>query len=381
MSLLGVYMTVLAGRGVLLPLPEAALRAIDTVEITQGTESRSGLQAQFKAGRGTSLADIDDYPIMKQPGLKVGARFVLVLTMGLIPKVLFDGIVTQAQLNPGQGRGDGTLAVTAEDLRFKMDQQERDESYPGLPPAAIAALIMARYAEYGLVPTVIPPPTAEAPLPMDRVTTQSGTDLDFLESLAGQAGYVFTVIPGPFPGTSTGYFGPQPRIGVPQRALTVNMGADSNVAQIDFQYNAAEAHAVSGEVQDRTTNQSVPVRSAPASLRPPLATEPALANSDVAGSRIYRPSGAVSAAGAQAEAQAQSERSTDVLTAQGEVVSAKYGRVLEPRQLVGLRGAGRAHDGFWFVEEVKHVLKRGDYRQQFKLTREGTGTTTPVVIP
>lgn len=380
MSLLGVHLTILAGRGMPLPLPEPALRAIDTVEVTQGTEGRSGLQAQFRAGRGVTIADIDDYPIMKQPGLKVGSRLVVTLTMGILPTVLFDGIITQSQLSPGQGRGDGTLAVTAEDLRFAMDQEERDESYPGLPPAAIAALAMARYARYGLVPLVFPPPTAEVPLPMDRVTTQSGTDLDLLEDLATQVGYVFTVVPGPAVGTSTGYFGPQPRIGLPQPALTVNMGADSNVAQIDFQYDAAQAHTVSGEVQDRTTNRAVPVRSA-ASLRPPLATEPALADSDVAGSRIYRPSGAVSGTAAQSEAQAQAERSADVLTAQGEVVSAKYGRVLAPRQLVGLRGAGRAHDGFWFVDEVKHVLQRGDYRQQFRLTREGTGTTTPVVLP
>jgi len=379
-SLLGIHMTVLAGRGVPLPLPETALAAIDTVEITQSTEGRSGLQAQFKAGRGTSLVDIDDYPLMKQQGLKVGARFVLTLTMGILPKVLFDGIVTQAQLNPGQGRGDGTLAVTAEDMRFKLDQEERSESYPGMPVAAIVAVVLARYAQYGLVPMVIPPLASEVALPIDRVTTQSGTDLAFLDELAAQAGYVFTVIPGPVPGTSTAYFGPQPRIGVPQPALTVNMGADTNVAQVDFQNNAADAHAVSGAVQDRTTNQSVPVRSAPVSARPPLATEPAIM-SEVAGSRTYRPSGAVSAAGAMAEAQAQSERSTDTLTAQGEVVSARYGRILEPRQLVGLRGAGSAHDGFWFVDEVKHVLKRGDYRQQFKLKREGTGTTTPVVIP
>ena len=381
MSLLGVHLTVLAGQGVPLPLPETALRAIDTVEVTQGTEGRSGMQASFRAGRGAALADLDDYPIMRQAGLKVGSRIVLTLSVGILPVVLFDGIVTQSQLSPGQGQGDGTLAVTAEDLRFAMDREERDESYPGLPVAAIAALVMARYARYGLVPVVIPPAATEVPLPMDRITTQSGTDLALLEELAAQAGYVFTVVPGPVPGTSTGYFGPQPRLGVPQPALTVNMGADTNVASIDFQYDASEAHAVSGEVQDRTTNRSVPVRSAPAPTRPPLATEPALAASGVAGSRIYRPSGAVSATTAQAEAQAASDRSADVLTAEGELVTAKYGRVLEPRRLVGLRGVGRAHDGFWFVEQVKHVLSRGDYRQQFTLKREGTGTTTPVVVP
>lgn len=380
MTLLGMHLTILAGSGVPLPLPATALAALDTVEISAGTTERSGLQAQFKAGRGSSLADVAEYPIMNEPGLKAGARIVVMLTLGIVPQVLFDGIVTQSQLNPGQGQGDGTLAVTAEDIRVKMDQVERDESYPGLPVAAIAALVMARYATYGLVPTVIPPPVAEVPLPIDRVTTQSGTDLAFLNQLAESVDYVFTVTPGPAPLMNVGYFGPQPRLGLPQSALTVNMGPDTNVSSINFQLNAADVHQVTGEVQDRTTNTTVPVRSV-VPLRVPLATEPAILNPETAGERRYRPGGARSAAAAQAEAQAAADRSTDVLTAEGELDGSRYGKVLQPRQLVGLRGAGRAHDGFYFVEEVKHMLKRGEYKQHFKLTREGTGTTTPLVRP
>jgi phage protein D len=379
MTLLGTHLTVLAGSGVPLPLPASALAALDSIEISSGTSERSGMQAQFKAGRGSTLAELADYPIMNQAGLQAGARFVVMLTLGIVPQVLFDGIVTQSQLSPGQGQGDGTLAVSAEDIRVKMDQVERDESYPGMPVAAIAAVIMARYAVYGLVPTIIPPLTTEIPLPIDRVTTQSGTDLAFLNQLAETIDYVFTVTPGPAPLMNIGYFGPQPRLGVPQPALTINMGPDTNVTGINFQLNAADAHQVTGEVQDRTTNTAVQVRST-ASLRVPLATQPAI-RSATAGERRYRPGGARGAAAAMAEAQAAADRSTDVLTAEGDLDGSRYGRILQPRQLVGVRGAGRAHDGFYFVEEVKHMLKRGEYRQHFKLTREGTGTTTPVVRP
>ena len=382
MTLLGVHLTILAGAGVPLPLPEKALDALDTMEVTQSTEGRSAMQAQFKAGRGSTLAEMADYPILKHKGLKVGARIVLTLTMGIRPKVLFDGVVTQVQLNPGQGEGDGTLAVSAEDLAFRMDQHEPTETkeYPALPVAAIAAQVMAPYARYGLIPMIIPPPTAEIPLPMDRVITQAETDLKFLERLAASVDYVFSIKPGPVPLTSQGYFGPQPRLGIPQPALTVNMGPDTNVASIDFQYEAFAAHSVEGEVQDRTTNETVPVRST-AAVRPPLATSPASANSDVSGTRRLRTDGASSAGQAQIEAQAAADASTDVLSAEGEVDSGKYGRMLEPRQLVGLRGAGSAHDGFWYVQEVRHMLKMGEYKQHFRLTREGTGTTTPVVIP
>lgn len=380
MSLFGTHLTIFAGPGVPLPLPSSALEALDSIEISSGTSERSGMQAQFKAGRGSTLMDIADYPIMNTIGLKAGARIIVMLTLGVVPQVLFDGIVTQAQLSPGQGQGDGTLAVSAEDIRVKMDQAERDESYPGMPVAAIVAVVMARYAVYGLVPTIIPPLVAEVPLPMDRVTTQSGSDLAFLNELAQAADYIFTVTPGPAPGMNMGYFGPQPRLGLPQSALTINMGPDSNVSSINFQQNAADAHQVTGEVQDRTTNTAIPVRSI-LPLRVPLATEPAILNPETAGERRFRPGGPVSAAVAMAQAQAAADRSTDVLTAEGELDGSRYGKVLQPRQLVGVRGAGRAHDGFYFVNEVKHMLKRGEYKQHFKLTREGTGTTTPVVLP
>jgi phage protein D len=376
--MLGIHLTILAGNAVPLPLPMRALDALSTIEITRSVEGRSGIQAEFKAGRGSTLAELADYPIMKTEGLKVGARIAITLTLGIKPAVLFDGIVTQAQLNPGQGEGDGTLAVTAEDMRFAMDQDELDAEYPGMPAAAIAAQVIAKYAQYGLVPVIIPPPVTDVPLPMDRVTTQSETDLAFLERLAAETDYIFAVEPGKIPLTNTAYFGPPPLVSVPQPALTVNMGPDTNVASIDFQYDASEAHAVEGEVQDRTTNQTVPVNTVPPT-RPPLATSPAHANSDTSGTRRLRPNGAVSATAAMAQAQAEANASSDVLTAQGQLDGTRYGRVLEPRKLVGLRGAGLAHDGLWYVKEVKHKLKRGEYLVDFGLVREGLGSTLPVV--
>jgi phage protein D len=227
---------------------------------------------------------------------------------------------------------------------------------------------------------VIPPSVSDVDLPIDRVTTQSGTDLQFLKQLAERTGCIFTVTPGPAPMTSTGYFGPLPRIGLPQSALTDNMGADTNVLSIDFQNNATDAHSVTGEVRDRSSNQTVTVRSVPASGMP-LAAQPALSNSATAGERRYQASGGRTSASATAEALAQADRSAEVVTAEGDLDGTRYGKILQPRQLVGVRGVGRTHDGLYFVREVKHQLKRGEYKQHFKLSREGVGTTTPVVMP
>ena len=57
----------------------------------------------------------------------------------------------------------------------------------------------------------------------------------------------------------------------------------------------------------------------------------------------------------------------------------RYGRVLKARELVGVRGAGLAYDGLYFVKSVTHNVKRGEYKQSFQLARDGLVSLTPVV--
>ncbi len=51
---------------------------------------------------------------------------------------------------------------------------------------------------------------------------------------AATPGYVFYVEPGPLPGQSIAYFGPDVRMPVPQPALNINMDADTNVESMTF---------------------------------------------------------------------------------------------------------------------------------------------------
>ena len=42
----------------------------------------------------------------------------------------------------------------------------------------------------------------------------------------------------------------------------------------------------------------------------------------------------------------------------------------KPRQLVGVRGAGPAFDGLYYVKSVTHNIKRGEYKQSFTLVAQ-----------
>ena len=65
-----------------------------------------------------------------------------------------------------------------------MDLNERSAEHPAQDETMIATKIMVAYAQYGIVPMVIPPPTIDPPMPIERVPVQQGTDLDYLEQMA-----------------------------------------------------------------------------------------------------------------------------------------------------------------------------------------------------
>ena len=57
----------------------------------------------------------------------------------------------------------------------------------------------------------------------------------------------------------------------------------------------------------------------------------------------------------------------------------RYGRLLKARQLVGVRGAGLAYDGLYYVKSVTNTLKPGEFKQSFELSRNGLVSLTPKV--
>jgi hypothetical protein len=71
----------------------------------------------------------------------------------------------------------------------------------------------------------------------------------------------------------------------------------------------------------------------------------------------------------------------EAVTGEGSLDVTRYGGVLKARQLVGVRGVGPAFDGLYYVKSVTHKIKRGEYKQNFKLSRNGLVSTVPTVSP
>lgn len=379
MSLLGTHLNLLIGPTVAVPAPLTLVEALQGVEVEHSDAERSVFRLTFAVGRSGPL-DLLDYPLLRDPLLRPFNRVILTVTLGAVPGVLMDGIITHQELSPSAEPGSSTLTVIGEDVSVMMDLKERSEEHPAQDETIIANKIILSYAQFGLIPMVIPPPVVDVPIPIERTPVQQATDLEYLKQLADRHGYVFYVSPGPVPFANTAYWGPPRRLDLPQRALSMNMGPNSNVERINFRNDALAPTLVEGRVQDRLTNQSVPVQTF-ASTRPPLSSQPSvLANRANVRRRQLRQTG-VNTMQAFARAQGITDASSDSVTAEGELDVGRYGHLLRARGLVGLRGAGFSYDGLYYVKRVRHTLRRGEYRQAFTLTRDGVGSTTPVVVP
>ena len=375
---LGLHLTVLIGQSVPAPAPLDLLEAIREVKVTNTDEGQDGFQISFHVGRG-GAADAADYPLLDSPLLKPFNRVIILVTFSIFPKVLIDGVITHQQLNPSSEPGQSTLTVMGTDLSVLMGLEEKSETFPNQPDAAIATRIIGSYAQHGIAPEVIPPASMEVPLEINVVASQQETDLAYLRKLAKLHDHVFYIEPTDVPGLNTAYWGPPKRTGVPQKALSVNMGPFTNVNSVDFQNDALEPVAVTGSVQDPITGAKFQIPSLP-SLRPSLAGQATSALSQGnTRTRILRDSG-LSITQTLIKAQSESDSSSDAVKVTGELDATRYGDVLRARGLVGLRGVGQSFDGLYYVKKVEHNIVKGKYTQNFTLTREGIGSSTSTVI-
>jgi hypothetical protein len=289
-----------------------------------------------------------------------------------------DGIVTRQEMQPSSDPGKSTLTITGEDLSVLMDVIDKIVPYPAMPDVAKLYAILAPYALFGITPLVIPPILSLVSSPTTKWETQPKlTDLAYIKQIAQRCGYVFFVRPGPLPGQSVAYFGPDVNLPIPQPALSINMDANTNVEALSFSLDGLAKKVRIYTILDPITKKiplpipvpNINVFKPPLGARPTppakieFATDVAKLQPDEAARGILgfllNNSAAISGNG-----------SLDVL---------RYGRVLQPRMLVGVRGAGLAYDGLYYVDSVTNNLKPGEFKQSFTLSRDGLISITPQV--
>jgi len=246
--------------------------------------------------------------------------------------------------------------------------------YPAMPLEARVALILAKYLVLGIIPAVIPTPTVDIDNPLTRIEQHWGTDLVYLRDLAEMVGYTFYIEPGPVVGASIGYWGPVLRIGAVQKALNVDMDAETNVQTISCTFDSDWASLPIVSVENPITR--LPAIPIPLGLFNPLDPPLGLVPPFPSKFPIVADSARKGFPRALMWAWAEQAASKRVVHAEGTIDALRYGEALKPRRLVGLRGVGTAFDGLYFTEQVTSTLKRGEFSQKFTLVRNGLVSTT-----
>jgi hypothetical protein len=352
------------GNVVTIPAPQALVDALQSVQVTSSAGARSGFQLTFAVSKRSVITTT----LLPAGLLDPPARVVIAAVVGGSTEVLMDGVITRHELNPGDAPGAGTLTVTGEDLTLLMDLRTEQACYPALPHHARATLVLLKYAMYGVVPLAIPPVIPTVPNPIDRIPLQSSTDLEYLTSLGEEVGYTFYLVPGPVPGASVAYWGPEIRIGVPQPALTTNSGAADNVDSLSFGFDGLSRKQYTVRITEPNTKigVSIPIPSL-SLLKPPLAARPATTLKEEPIVKLTDRS----ITEAMLRAISVTSKAADAVTGQGKLDVLRYGQVLKSRGIVGVRGAGLNYDGLYYVKSVTHDIKRGEYTQSFSLARDG----------
>ena len=361
------------------PVPIAAPRevvnALVKVSVQEGSGgTQSGFELVFELPARSPLRTL--FLLAGGGGGLPLLRIVLAVTINGATRSVIDGVTTNVETQPGEG-GVGRLVVKGKDLSALMDIVELPGiPFPAMPPSARVLVVLAKYAALGVIPTVIPSILDIPPLPTARIPQQRGSDLAYVRRLAGEVGYVFYLEPGPEPGTSIAYWGPEIRVGEPQPALTTGMDAHSNVEQLSFTFDKERKKLPIVFFQEPTSKLPIGIPIPDVTpLNPPLGLVPPLPPKV----EMLNDTAHLAPAEALMRGIAFAGQNSDSVFGTGHLDVARYGRLLRARRLVGVRGAGVPFDGLYYVRSVTHEIERGAYKQSFSLARNGLVSTIPAV--
>lgn len=370
----GFYLTLMMGSFNASPVPEPVIESLTDVTVSSTVGAQAGFQMKFTLGRASPVARL-----LASGFFDPRQRVIIAVTVNGSTEVLMDGIITKQDVTPSNAPGKSTLTVTGLDLTALMDFIDLTGiPYPAIPFFLAVDLILAKYLVLGVIPAVIPPILSLFDNPIEKFRKHQGTDYHYVNLMARAVGAVFYLDPGPKPGMSLAYWGPDvsKMFGGTQPALSINLDAATNVESINFSYDGTMATQFFITVVEPNTKIPIPIPvpnidllKAPMAAHAPTALK----------SKQISPAASENIVEAALHALASEFVTADAISASGTLDVLRYGHILKARQVAAVRGAGDYYDGKYYVRSVTHNIKRGEYKQSFTMTRGGVGSSVSTV--
>ena len=370
----GFYLTLMMGSFSASPVPQPVIDALTDVQVSSSVGAQGGFQLKFTVGKNSVIQQM-----IGGGSFDPRQRVIIAVTVNGSTEVLMDGIITKQDYTPSSAAGKSVLTITGLDLTALMDFIDLTGiPYPALPEFLIVEAILAKYLVLGVIPIAIPAsiPTFENPL--ERFVKQLGTDYGYVQFLAKQTGAIFYLDPGPTPGKSLAYWGPDISkiFASMQPALSINFDAVTNVDSLSFSYDGLMATQYFVTILEPTTKIPIPIPIPSIDiLKASYASKsPTPLKSTQLGPVTFK-----KPAEAALLALASEFITADAITGSGNLDVLRYGHIFKARQLAAVRGAGAYYDGKYYVKSVTHNIKRGEYKQSFSLARGGVGSSVSTV--
>jgi phage protein D len=284
------------------------------------------------------------------------------------PETLMVAHVVETNATFANQPGSSILNVVAMDPTVLMNLDQLTKAWPNASDSDVANSIFSA-GKYRFTPIV--DQTSWRRQENDQTLMQRGTDMQLLQQLAQRNGFEVYVETNGFTGQVEGHFHAPRLTQPPQGTLSVNMRDATNVNSFNARFDMlrpATAEATNLDVASREDQQS----EATTSQLPALGQQASLATSQ---QRRVLPSGTglTRTGELKTYAQALADRSSLAITAEGELNTVAYGRLMRAKRPIMVRGAGRQFSGTYYVQRVHHVFTPESYVQSFTMVRNATG--------
>jgi len=151
-------------------VPRVVLDSLVSAEVRIDDVGQSGFQLVFTIDKQSPLQIL----FLLTGGMPLlFMRVILVATVNGTASVLIDGVITNNQISPGDKGSNSTLTITGKDLTALMDQSNWSGfPFPCCPREARVAIMLAKYALFGMIPLIIPSVAIDIPLPIEQIPSQ-----------------------------------------------------------------------------------------------------------------------------------------------------------------------------------------------------------------
>src|ERR1017187_874411 len=280
---------------------------------------------------------------------------------------LIEAYVIETDAGFANQPGQSMLNVVAMEPTVKMNLKETVRPWPNMADSDIAEEIFRDYKFTAVVDATQP-----ARDEIDHTEIQRGTDIQFLQSLAMRNGFECYVELNPQTGQVEGHFH-KPRLQqTSQGVLSVNLGPATNVNSFNAKFDMLKPAMVAAK------NVDVHAREQQSADSQSLGDKQLGSASTVADDSrqvLLGGTGLAETGELQTAAQAEVDRSSWAITAEGDVNTVAYGDVLRAKRPVEVRGVGLQFSGTYYVEQVLHTFNGDGYTQHFSLRRNAAGLT------